>query len=101
MSTSQVTTESRPNEHASDVIPEASQYVYGLLKEDLPDDIYFHTYLHTSDVVRAARRIGESSGISQKELSLLTLAAWFHDVGFVRGASDHELSSVEIASEFL
>ena len=101
MSTSQVTTESRPNVHTSDVIPEASQYVYRLLKEDLPDDIYFHTYLHTSDVVRAATRIGEGSGISQKELSLLTLAAWFHDVGFVRGASDHEQSSVEIASEFL
>jgi len=90
-----------PVADAAELIPEASQYVYKRFKEELPDGFYFHTYLHTTDVVRAAQKIGAKSGLSSHEVSLLTLAAWFHDVGFIRSSKDHESASAEIAREYL
>ena len=59
----------------------------------------YHNLDHTRAVVGAFKDIGEASGLSVRELELGTIAAWFHDVGFTKGGSQHEEKSIEILLE--
>jgi predicted metal-dependent HD superfamily phosphohydrolase len=45
--------------------------------------------------------IGENSGLNQEEIDIVTVAAWFHDSGFVSTAEGHEDVSQDIARKFL
>jgi predicted metal-dependent HD superfamily phosphohydrolase len=83
------------------LIEKASSYAYELFKEKLPADVTYHSYEHTLETARAAEKIGRSEGLGERELRLVLLAAWLHDVGFVEGGEEHERRSAEIAGEFL
>ena len=61
----------------------------------------YHDYQHTRDVVEAVKLIGEGYNLSEKELEILQLAAWFHDTGYNEGAQDHEERSKAYAEEYL
>lgn len=86
---------------APDVIAEASSYVYELFRERLPEAILFHNYRYTVDVANAARKIGTNVGLSDVELKLVTLAAWFHNTGFTEGADAHVEAAIRVAAGFL
>ncbi len=63
--------------------------------------LYFHSYGHTEEVVRHAIEIGQREGVTEEELQILQVAAWFHDVGHFSGnMQDHEQRSVETAKRF-
>jgi len=51
--------------------------------------------------VNAAYEIGQAENISEKDLEVLLLAAWFHDVGFIKSLENHEENSKEIAIAYL
>ncbi|MEM6697943.1 MAG: Pycsar system effector family protein [Bacteroidota bacterium] len=61
----------------------------------------YHDLRHVQTVVEAARLIAKSYNLSEEQLEILELAAWFHDAGFSEGAEGHEERSVEIARSFL
>lgn len=84
-----------------DLAAEASHFVYDLLKERLPDTILFHNYRYTVDVANSANKIGTKAGLSEKNLELVTLAAWFHNTGFTEGTDGHVDASIRIAAGFL
>ncbi len=79
----------------------ASDYVFDLLKTRLPSVYVYHNYRHTEDVVDAAKKIGNKSGLNDEEIEIVTLAAWFHDTGFIERSDNHEDASIRIATEFL
>src|SRR5690606_2148703 len=79
----------------------ASTYVYELFKNHLPNDAVYHSYEHTLETAKAAEMIGREEGLQHEDLLLVTLAAWFHDAGFVDGAAGHEKRSAQIARDFL
>lgn len=83
------------------LIARASAYVYELFKNELPRDVLYHSYDHTVETAKAADRIGREEGLSDEDMLLVMLAAWFHDTGFIEGADDHEERSVARAREFL
>lgn len=83
------------------LVREASAYVYKLFKEKLPATLTYHNYAHTVDVASDADRIGRKSGIPEERLVLVTLAAWFHDTGFIEVYQGHEEVSARIARKFL
>ena len=83
------------------VLEKAALFVYDLFKERLPEDITYHSYGHTLETASAAEKIGKKEGLDEEELFLVTLAAWFHDIGFVEGRDEHEKRSAGIAREFL
>jgi len=56
---------------------------------------------HTYDVVNAVREIGAQSNLSEKEMLVLQVAAWFHDCGYVNLYIGHEEESKKIAQNFL
>jgi predicted metal-dependent HD superfamily phosphohydrolase len=61
----------------------------------------YHTSVHTRYVVNAAHKIGVESGLNEDELNLVILSAWFHDIGYIKSYTDHEIDSAKIAEEFL
>jgi len=83
------------------IVEEVSRYVTELLTNKLSDSIEFHTLDHAKDVVRNVELIGKESGLSEDELNIAKVCAWFHDIGFVVDPENHEEEGVRIAEEFL
>lgn len=81
---------------------QAKQYVLQRLERDLSPRLLYHGVSHTrDDVVPAVERLAGMEGIQGDSLSLLRTAAWFHDLGFVEGPPNHELTSARIALQVL
>lgn len=84
-----------------ELVKEAGAYVSKLLAEKLPDSIEFHTIDHAKCVVDNAEFIGKNSGLTDDEINVVKLCAWFHDAGYVVKAEGHEAEGAKIAAEFL
>ncbi|HJS00582.1 MAG TPA: Pycsar system effector family protein [Flavobacterium sp.] len=82
-------------------IEQVQDFVYNLLKDKLSDSFIYHNFNHTLDVVKAVKLLSENENLSEQELEILVVAAWFHDTGYVKGFDNHEETSVEIATKFL
>ena len=82
-------------------VNKVSAYATKMLKEDLPPDLYFHDWYHTNKVASVSYRIAEASEVSGDDFEVLMIAAWFHDLGFVKSYNEHEKYSEELAESFL
>lgn len=85
----------------ADLLSKVQAYCKALFSDKLNERFVYHNFYHTERVVDAARIIGRECKLSDEELELVTIAAWFHDVGYVKGCDNHESTSIEIAKEFL
>ena len=83
------------------IVKEASQYVFDLLQQKLSKEYLYHDFGHATVVTQNALEIGEHSNLSEEEMEVLQLAAWFHDTGHIHDYQSHEQESVKIATEFL
>ena len=83
------------------IIREAEKFVTGLLKNETPDGYTYHTLNHTMEVVKNAVFIGTKENLPEYEMSILRVAAWFHDVGYIKAYEGHEVESAEMAFNFL
>jgi len=68
------------------LLQKARAYVEALIREKKPEWVKYHDFSHAKAVVQACREM---------------LAAWFHDVGYVKGIDGHEEESVVMATSFL
>jgi predicted metal-dependent HD superfamily phosphohydrolase len=84
----------------TELITFSSTYAVDVLAR-YPEKFYFHNLQHTKNVVTAARIIGEKSGLSFNELETVTIAAWFHDIGYLSAPTHHEEESCSMAREKL
>ncbi|MFT4761828.1 MAG: putative metal-dependent HD superfamily phosphohydrolase [Saprospiraceae bacterium] len=82
-------------------IKAAETYIQNLLETKLPANIYFHQTNHTFAAKDAVQEIGKGEKLSEEELELLTIAALFHDTGFIEVYEGHEEKSQAIAVEYL
>ena len=78
-----------------------SLYVNTLFREESPAENVYHDFTHTEEVAEAAQKIGKASGLSESDLEIVTIAAWFHDTGYVQKGEGHEKLSAENAKYFL
>ena len=83
------------------MVAKAEGYVRDLLRDELPDCLFYHDLRHTEQVVDAVLEISGALRLIPSEVEVLTLAAWFHDTGFVISTENHELHSCRIAHDFL
>ncbi|MBC3845329.1 HD domain-containing protein [Winogradskyella echinorum] len=83
------------------LIEETQEFVFDLLKEELPNTFIYHNYTHTERVLKSTREIIENSDLTEKEAEILELTALLHDIGYVKGCDNHEEESVKLATEFL
>jgi predicted metal-dependent HD superfamily phosphohydrolase len=85
----------------SAIIEKAESLVTALYREKSPSWARYHTLEHTREVVAACVEIGTGMTLTDEEMEVIVLAAWFHDTGYLEGADDHEARSAVIAEEFL
>lgn len=79
----------------------AEQYVIKLFEENINDNLVFHNLNHTKYVVGKVNEIAAHYRLSEREMFILNVAAWFHDTGylFVK-PEEHEEKSVEVMKSF-
>jgi predicted metal-dependent HD superfamily phosphohydrolase len=80
---------------------QAEDFIKDFFNRKLHEKYIYHDLVHTRYVVDQAGIIGKHCGLSDGELNLVKVAAWFHDSGFVVRSSGHEEESQKIATEFL
>ena len=85
----------------NDFFKEVKSFVFDLYKNKLSSQVVYHNFEHTSKVVEAVNEIAIGENISEDDLEVLLLAAWFHDTGFTEGYDNHEEKSKAIAHKFL
>lgn len=79
----------------------AEEYASRMILERSPRQNLYHNLEHTKDVVNAAIEIAKGENLSNEGLEIVTLAAWFHDLGYIEKTSGHEEISAMFASNFL
>jgi len=80
----------------------AIAYALGRLKNELSPRLTYHNLWHTEhDVMPSAIQLAWHIGVSEAEMRLLTVAAAFHDIGFVEDPANHELVGTRIAVQAL
>ncbi len=77
------------------------EYVADFVADHFTENICYHNIDHTLEVVDAVEYIGKKCQISEGELEVVLVAAWFHDTGYYLGCENHEKASAQIARDFL
>lgn len=83
------------------LIERTKEYAAGFIGEHFTEKICYHNIDHTLEVVEAVQLIGRKCGISDPELEMVVIAAWFHDTGYYLGCENHEDASAKIAASYL
>jgi predicted metal-dependent HD superfamily phosphohydrolase len=79
-------------------VQEYAQSAFDFRKDKL---LLYHNLAHTQNVVKAATRIAHHYRLNERDLFIVTTAAWFHDIGYLDDFDHHEIKGVEIAVSFL
>ncbi|MEP5612276.1 MAG: HD domain-containing protein [Cyclobacteriaceae bacterium] len=85
----------------AEIVTAAESFARETLWNDLPENMTYHSLNHTVDVVESALEIGRQQNVSEDDLEVLQVAAWFHDLGYSKGCNDHEKIGAEMAEGFL
>lgn len=81
------------------VIRRAKEYVNQLL---IPlEKHYYHQYSHALDVMERAVYIAKKEWLNEEDIEILSLAALFHDTGFIIQYDDNEEIWAKIAKNYL
>lgn len=83
------------------LLKNAAQHCTEILNNQLSPEIVCHNLEYTERVVEMVKSIGAQEPLSEEELELVQIAAWFHDTGFRDTYDGHQVKSKAIASSFL
>lgn len=86
---------------AKSLIKDTQEFVFNLLKDELPNTFIYHNYKHTERVFESTQEIIENSDLTKEEAQILELTALLHDVGYTKGCDNHEAEGVKIAAAYL
>ncbi|MBN2501162.1 MAG: HD domain-containing protein [Anaerolineales bacterium] len=80
----------------------AKRYALARLERELPPELHYHDFEHTLKyVIPAAERLAQAEGINGEERELLSVAAHYHDLGYLIDRDTHEAAGTRIVSEVL
>ena len=74
------------------------EYIKNLFEEKDTSALYYHNYKHTLEVVE--RISAMSYSLTETEATLLRLAGWFHDVGYLYHYHNHEDRGMLLAAKY-
>src|SRR5690349_8545405 len=83
------------------IVQKAEKFIFELFKDKVSGVHLYHNFQHIFRVTNAAIELGKAAEISDAELEILTLAGWFHDVGYSISDQNHEEKGAEMTAEFL
>lgn len=85
----------------SEIVKTARAYVQNLLTNELSKEHIYHNWDHTSLVYDEAMSLADAAALNDEDREILSLAALFHDTGFVHTYQNHEEASKKIAAAYL
>ncbi|MCB0688200.1 MAG: HD family phosphohydrolase [Saprospiraceae bacterium] len=85
----------------SELTTKAELFARDFAEDNIARSYLFHSIPHFEESVAAAQALGHEYQLSKEDLEDITVAMWFHDLGFYEGWQDHEKRSAELAAEFL
>jgi adenylate cyclase len=85
----------------SNVLKSVENYVTRRWSQEKPPELLFHTLEHSREVVENAGEIGKAEGLDDETLENVIIAAWFHDLGYLKTYIGHEEESQTMATRFL
>jgi uncharacterized protein len=77
------------------------EHIIGILKSNLPPNLFYHGVHHTYDVLNSALLITGEEKVTAEELFLLKVAILYHDAGFISTYLQHEEASCLMAKKDL
>ena len=80
---------------------DVENYIYDYYKDNSPSENVYHNLTHVQNIVELVKGIGKDSVVSKEELEIVKIAAWFHDVGYLKSGKDHEKISANFAEDYL
>lgn len=83
------------------IIEKAKVHCLQVLQESRCSEFAFHNTQHTKDVFEFAEKIGKYENLSNQELTIVMLAALFHDTGNIDCFQGHEDVSAQRAVDYL
>jgi len=85
------------------IYKKADDYVKDLFDKNANEKLIFHNLQHTETVVQRTKEIAAHYNLSETEMLVAYVAAWFHDTGhlFGTGFKNHEDRSVDIMKKFM
>ena len=85
------------------IYKKVEDFVTDLFEKYPNNKLVFHNLKHTETVVQRTKEIAAHYNLSEKEMLVLYVAAWFHDAGhlFTQGLKNHEEKSVEVMKKFM
>ncbi|MFH1003962.1 MAG: adenylate/guanylate cyclase domain-containing protein [Bacteroidota bacterium] len=88
-------------EKVSERFLKVKDFILNKLKNELPENLYYHGLHHTIDVYCAATMLALSENIDKENIELIKVASLFHDTGFIKQYKENEIIGCESAREIL
>ena len=80
----------------------AEVHVTEMFQKLQPAHLVFHNLQHTENVVRKVNEIAGHYNLSEEDMMIVYIAAWFHDTGYLLDKPEnHEFKSIELMKEFM
>jgi predicted metal-dependent HD superfamily phosphohydrolase len=76
-------------------------YVINYFQSHHDPQLTYHNFDHTFGVVKAAAEIAIRYKLTERDFFIVTTAAWFHDIGYLKGAENHEEKGAKMCRTFL
>lgn len=84
------------------IVKQAEEKVTGIYESVPHENLLYHSLEHTRKVAARANEIAAHYELTDKDIIVLNVAAWFHDIGHLFSApADHEQKSVEMMKEWM
>ena len=83
------------------LLAKVEKHVSSLLRSKLPHTFIYHNLGHTRRVVKSTQELIEGENVPEDLVEQLLIAAWFHDVGYIKGIQEHEEFSANMAASYL
>lgn len=83
------------------LLKDTELFATDFLNNQLSTDLSFHNFEHTEKLVETTKLVGTYEQLSQEEMEIVQIAAWFLNTGYKEDYDEHEEKSKSIASAFL
>jgi HD superfamily phosphodiesterase len=86
----------------STILEQAEHYVRSYFDKHVNEKLYYHNIKHTERVAEAATQIGQHYQLNDVDFFTVTVAAWFHDIGYLAGdPKGHEERGARLVRAYL
>jgi predicted metal-dependent HD superfamily phosphohydrolase len=85
----------------SQIVKDSARYISNYFSNYLDSSFTYHNMVHTTYVTKAVHTLCSVMGVGEHQMKVLSVSAWFHDLGFTQCIEGHEEAGAALAETFL